>query len=91
MASVASQNPDAVSQMIHAADVNNTKPLWLQMSRLNPAAPNPTCTPHLWKYESIRPTLLSAGDLVPEDQAERRVLMLVNPSRGLEQFYFNFT
>lgn len=70
------------STMLQAAESNHTKPLWLQMSRLNPAAPNPRCTPYVWEYEKIRPSLLKAGELVAEHQAERRVLMLVNPSRG---------
>ncbi|KAK7699454.1 hypothetical protein SLS64_011592 [Diaporthe eres] len=51
------------------------------MARLNPAAPDPRCAPHAWRYSQIRPSLLEAGDLVPESQAERRVLMLANPSR----------
>ena len=60
----------------------DTKPLWKQMTRLNPVLPNPTTVPHIWRYDSIRPSLLRAGELVPEEQAERRVLMLVNPARG---------
>lgn len=73
---------DETSQMLRAAEISHTKPLWKQMSRLNPALPNPRCIPHLWKYSDIQPTLLQAGHLVTESQAERRVLMLVNPSRG---------
>ncbi|WQF86752.1 Putative rmlC-like cupin domain superfamily, rmlC-like jelly roll, gentisate 1,2-dioxygenase [Colletotrichum destructivum] len=72
---------DETSQMLRAAEISHTKPLWKQMSRLNPALPNPRCIPHLWKYSDIQPTLLQAGHLVTESQAERRVLMLVNPSR----------
>lgn len=73
---------DETAKMLQAAEASHTKPLWLQMSRLNPPLPNPRCTPFLWKYSEIRPTLLQAGQLVKEHQAERRVLMLVNPSRG---------
>lgn len=61
----------------------HTKPLWAQMSKLNPPLPNPTAIPHLWKYDDIRPHLLRAGELVTEKQAERRVAMLVNPARGM--------
>ncbi|KAL2204840.1 RmlC-like cupin [Sarocladium strictum] len=57
----------------------NVAPLWAQMARLNPAAPNPSTVPFLWAYERVRPYLLTAGDLITEKQAERRVLMLVNP------------
>lgn len=59
-----------------------TLPLWEQMKRLNPPAPDPQTIPHIWKYDEIRPLLLQAGELVTEKQAERRVLMLVNPKRG---------
>lgn len=71
----------AAELLSHAAQ-NHTKPLWAQMSRLNPPLPNPKCEPHVWEYEKIRPDLLLAGDIITEKQAERRVLMLVNPSRG---------
>ncbi|KAH0428962.1 gentisate -dioxygenase [Colletotrichum camelliae] len=72
---------DETAKMLQAAEASHTKPLWLQMARLNPPLPNPRCAPFLWKYSEIRPTLLQAGQLVDEHQAERRVLMLVNPSR----------
>lgn len=72
----------ATEVMLSRAEQAHTKPLWLQMARLNPPQPNPKCTPFLWKYADIRPSLIEAGELVPEHQAERRVLMLVNPSRG---------
>ncbi|CAG9988600.1 unnamed protein product [Clonostachys byssicola] len=51
------------------------------MAKLNPPAPNPTAIPHVWKYEEIKPYLLRAGELITEKQAERRVLMLINPAR----------
>ncbi|KAI9170554.1 Gentisate 1,2-dioxygenase [Paramyrothecium foliicola] len=72
---------DETIQMIQNAEQNHTKPLWLQMTRLNPPLPNPKCVPHVWNYDQIQPSLLKAGDLVTEKQAERRVLMLVNPGR----------
>ncbi|KAK7226776.1 hypothetical protein V2G26_014779 [Clonostachys chloroleuca] len=46
-----------------------------------PPAPNPTAVPHIWRYKDIRPSLGQTGKLVTEDQAERRVLMLINPAR----------
>ena len=69
-------------ELLSVAKIAHTKALWKQMARLNPIAPNPQCVPHLWRYDEIRPTLLKAGELVPEEQAERRVLMLINPGRG---------
>lgn len=62
----------------------NVSPLWAQMARLNPALPNPTTIPFIWEYDRIRPYLLHAGNLIKEEQAERRVLMLVNPEKSKE-------
>lgn len=75
--------PDPTEVMLGRAERAHTKPLWLQMARLNPPLPDPRCAPHLWRYADVRPSLVEAGELVPEEQAERRVLMLVNPSRGM--------
>lgn len=56
------------------------EPLWSQMNMMVPPTPRPTAKPHMWKYEEALPHLQKAGQLVPEEKAERRVLMLVNPS-----------
>lgn len=73
---------DSEEKLISELDSVHTLPLWAQMNKLNPPAPNPTCKPYLWNYDQIRPYLLRAGELVSEKKAERRVLMLVNPARG---------
>jgi len=70
-----------VDTLLSNLEATNTKPLWAQMTRLNPPLPNPTTIPHIWRYDSLRPHLLRAGELITEKQAERRVLMLVNPAR----------
>ena len=69
-------------QLVEAIKATNMAPLWAQMQRLNPPAPNPQTVPYLWSYDDVRPYLLRAGDLITEKQAERRVLMLANPARG---------
>ncbi|KAL9553659.1 hypothetical protein MBANPS3_003192 [Mucor bainieri] len=61
-------------------DGSHVEPLWTVMEAMVPPHPNPKCVPHLWEYEKIRPALLEAGEKVGEYEAERRVLMLVNPS-----------
>lgn len=73
---------DNIDQLLVDIEHQNVVPLWTQMKKLNPPLPNPAAVPHLWKYKEVRPNLLRAGDLVTEKQAERRVLMLVNPKRG---------
>lgn len=74
---------DTVETLIKGASEAYAVPLWLQMVRFNPPEPNPKCVPYVWDYERIKPYLVRAGELVQEKDAERRVLMLVNPARGL--------
>lgn len=72
---------DSEESLLAELPLTNTLPLWAQMAKLNPPQPNPTCVPHVWRYDEIRPLLLRAGELISEKKAERRVLMLVNPAR----------
>ena len=75
------QTPTDAKTLTDSLSNVNVSPLWAQMARLNPELPNPTCKPFKWDYDTIRPYLLDAGRLITEKQAERRVLMLVNPER----------
>ena len=83
MASFTQRQSDSVEHLLKDIGTTNTSPLWTQMTRMNPRLPNPKATPHLWEYDQLRPHLLRAGNLVTEEQAERRVLMLVNPSMSV--------
>jgi gentisate 1,2-dioxygenase len=74
---------NTVQDVIEGALKVNAVPLWPQMVKYNPPAPNPKCVPHIWRYDQVRPYLMRAGELVKEEDAERRVLMLVNPERGM--------
>ncbi|KAI9162787.1 Gentisate 1,2-dioxygenase [Paramyrothecium foliicola] len=56
------------------------EPLWSRMGAMVPASPNPKAKPFIWRYSEVYPQLEAAGKLVPEEEAERRVLMLVNPN-----------
>jgi len=73
---------DSAERLLSELPVTNTLPLWAQMAKLNPPVPNPRCIPFVWRYDQIKPYLLRAGKLITEKQAERRVLMLINPARG---------
>lgn len=54
-------------------------PLWKDLGNLLTPEPKVKAVPHLWRYEEIRPQLMEAGELVTAEEAERRVLMLMNP------------
>jgi gentisate 1,2-dioxygenase len=58
------------------------RPLWQVLSGLLPPEPRVRSIPTIWRYRDVRPRILRAGELVTAKEAERRVLMLVNP--GLE-------
>lgn len=56
------------------------QPLWTVMHAMVPPTPKPQAQVALWRYKELRPLLLEAGRLVSSEEAERRVLMLVNPA-----------
>jgi gentisate 1,2-dioxygenase len=60
-------------------------PLWPMMRNVLPhGQPTAATQPHLWPFAKIRPLLLRAGELTPVEKAERRVLVLCDPGRGVE-------
>lgn len=59
-------------------------PLWPMMRNVLPhGAPAPVSRPGYWAFEQLRPLLLRAGELTPVEKAERRVLVLSDPGRGV--------
>lgn len=73
---------DEMNQFLSQLPSQHLEPLWSQMNAMVPPSPNPSSLAHLWRYADALPHLQSAGRLVPEEKAERRVLMLVNPSKS---------
>ena len=55
-------------------------PLWEVLHGLVPAEPKSLCAPYRWRYTDVRPHLLEACKLITAQEAERRVLILENPS-----------
>ena len=55
-------------------------PLWEVLKGLVPEHPTSKFAPHVWKYADSRPLLLEAGKLLTAEEAERRVLVLENPT-----------
>jgi gentisate 1,2-dioxygenase len=58
-------------------DKLDLSPLWERVSQMKPGSP---CVPKIWHYEVLRPELMKAASLITKKQAERRVLVLENPS-----------
>jgi gentisate 1,2-dioxygenase len=55
----------------------NLMPLWERTLGLKPGTP---CVPAMWRYEDVKPFLLRSSTLITKREAERRVLVLENPS-----------
>ena len=79
---------DYVAELTRA----NLVPLWPSLrALLPPQAPRTTTLPAHWQWTAIRPLLLRAGELTPMEKAERRVLVLANPGRGLDNLQASAT
>lgn len=55
-------------------------PLWEHMHEMMSKVPVTEASPHLWRFDEVRPRVLEAGQMVPPEDAERRTLMLENPT-----------
>jgi gentisate 1,2-dioxygenase len=65
---------------------NNAAPLWEVLGQIITTEPRPASVPVVWHYEEVRHLLMESGALISAEEAERRVLMLVNPGlRGASQ------
>ncbi|KAK1995021.1 gentisate 1,2-dioxygenase [Colletotrichum falcatum] len=70
----------AMAEYLDRLPPQHMEPLWSQMNAMVPPTPAPVARPHIWKYADSLPLLRKAAEMVGEEQAERRVLMLVNPN-----------
>jgi gentisate 1,2-dioxygenase len=71
---------DSLERLFAEASVHHADPLWTVMEAMVPKEPVPKAVPTIWEWETMRPLLNRAGDLVGTDLAERRVFMLINPN-----------
>lgn len=58
----------------------NVAPLWRHYRSLMPAEPRNRAVPYVWHYDELRALAVHFGSALPAAEAERRVLMLVNPA-----------
>ena len=71
---------DSLEQVFAEAATVNAQPLWTVMEAMVPPRPLPKAVPTIWRYAELRPLLGRSGELVNAQDAERRVLMLINPA-----------
>jgi gentisate 1,2-dioxygenase len=77
--------PDAVAtakrqEFYNRLGPQNLAPLWEVLKGLVPREPKSKSVPFQWRYDEVRPLLLESGSLLTAEEAERRVLVLENPS-----------
>jgi gentisate 1,2-dioxygenase len=80
-----SQTSDAVreaerQQFYAELETQQMGPLWAILGRTLTREPVQREVPHCWRWREVRPQLLRAGQLVTAAEAERRVLMFLNPA-----------
>ncbi|KAI8933952.1 hypothetical protein NX059_008726 [Plenodomus lindquistii] len=69
-----------LTQYVNQLGEKNVTPLWTMMDKMVPPYPNPKAAVTLWEYSQMRPALMDASEIVSAEEAERRVLILVNQS-----------
>jgi gentisate 1,2-dioxygenase len=55
-------------------------PLWKVMKSVVTKEPVTRCRPHVWHYDDVKSLVMESGGLITAEEAERRVLILENPS-----------
>jgi gentisate 1,2-dioxygenase len=73
---------EEINQYLAGLSRFDVGPLWKVLAQQLTAEPRSQARPHVWRWKELRSQLLRAGELVTAAEAERRVLMLLNP--GLE-------
>ena len=73
-------NAAALSRLYAEMAPRHLHPLWEVLHGLVTPTPRSAATPVLWRYAEAREFLMRAGALISAEQAERRVLIMENPS-----------
>ena len=55
-------------------------PLWEVLQNLLSTQPVTEATPHKWDYRECRPYVMESADIISAEEAERRVMVLENPT-----------
>ena len=69
-----------VTQFDQALTDQHLVAMWRVLRGMLPPEPKPSAQPYKWSHSGWHPALLTAGELVTAEQAERRVLLLENPA-----------
>lgn len=74
----------ATKNAIERCVASNSYPMWTVTDKVSKLVPNPRALPTIWNWQEMRQLMMETSALVPEEMAERRALMMVNP--GFRKF-----
>ncbi len=84
---LAETSPDRTHNMQTARDAYYDRiskydmaPLWEKLRQLVGNEPRTSCTPAIWRFRDVKPMVMEAAELISAKEAERRVLVLENPT-----------
>ncbi len=75
----ATVGPDRATAFLDGLSRFKVGPLWKVLGQILTPEPQTRAVPHLWSWQELRPQFLRSGEVVTAAEAERRVLMLLNP------------
>jgi gentisate 1,2-dioxygenase len=55
-------------------------PLWEVLKNIVPDQPKSVCAPAIWHFNDVKPLVSEAGSVITTEEANRRVLVLENPT-----------
>ncbi|MFQ6027878.1 MAG: cupin domain-containing protein [Dehalococcoidia bacterium] len=77
--SASAATADQLNQYYHELEAFSVAPLWTVQESALTHEPKSQAVPHRWRWRELRPQALRATELIGTQDAERRVLMLLNP------------
>jgi gentisate 1,2-dioxygenase len=75
-----SADPSGMAEYYQRLERAHLAPLWESLAALAPPEPRPQSRPFKWSYRDVRAHLMEAGERISAEKAERRVMVLANPS-----------
>jgi gentisate 1,2-dioxygenase len=75
-----SADPSGMAEYYQRLERAHLAPLWESLAALAPPEPRPQSKPFKWSYRDVRAHLMEAGERISAEKAERRVMVLANPS-----------
>ena len=74
-----SATPEILDAYYRELENFSLAPLWQVQETALVSEPTSKAVPHIWHWRDLEPRALRAGELIGTQDAERRVLMLLNP------------